>query len=80
MTTSDALTLIAATAGALVLVINAIAAGWGRKDARDAAASADRKLDQIHDLTNSNLTALKAELKTALERIERLEGEQRAES
>ncbi len=35
--------------------------------------TADRKLDVIHDLTNSNMSALKAQLATALARIDSLE-------
>jgi hypothetical protein len=67
------ITVIAATAAALVTVINAVAAGWGRTEAREAATSASAKLDQIHELTNSNMTALKAQLAAALDRINALE-------
>jgi hypothetical protein len=35
----------------------------------------DKKLEVIHDLTNSNFTAIKEQLKTALARIQKLEEE-----
>lgn len=80
MTVPELLTLIAAGAAALVTIVNAIANGWGRKDARAAADAAsvkldtaDKKLDQIHVLTNSNLAAVQDKLKEALGRIDRLE-------
>jgi len=79
--------LIGAIAGGFVLVINALGQWWGHQDAREAKAQrieiahtaqataevADRKLDVIHDLTNSNMTALKAQLAAALARIDKLE-------
>ncbi len=73
MTATAWVTVIAATAAALVSVVNALAAGWGRQEARRVAATASTKLDEIHELTNSNMTALKGQLATALARIEALE-------
>ncbi len=74
------------TAG-IVSIVNAIGNFWGRSEARQTAShikdtvvattakleTADHKLDVIHDLTNSSMTALKAQLATALARIDTLE-------
>lgn len=65
--------IISAVAAALVSIVNAVSAGWGRQEARYSAAQATVKLDQIHELTNSNMTALKAQLQAALDRINALE-------
>ncbi len=80
MTASDYVLIIGAVAGGIVLCINAYGTHYGRKEAKEAASEAKAarheasdKLDVIHDLTNSSMTALKAELATALSRIARLE-------
>lgn len=70
----DWVLIIGAIAGGVVLVINAWGTYFGRKEAREAALTASGKLDVIHRLTNSSMTALKTELETALARIEKLEG------
>ena len=89
ITTGEWLTIIAAGGAALVAVINAIAAGWGRaalirsvKDSTkaavdsavaDGAVATNQKLDHITVLTNSNLTEVTARLERALTRIDALE-------
>jgi len=80
MSASDWVLIIGAVFGGAVLVINAFGTFWGRHEAKVVAADAkaDRavaqgKLDVIHDLTNSNLSALKGQLTTATARIEKLE-------
>ncbi len=88
ITPGESILLVAAIAQAVVTIIKAIADGWGRaavkadverarvdladKSARIADVT-NGKLDQIHELTNSNLTALKAQLAAALARIDHLE-------
>jgi hypothetical protein len=66
-------TIIAASAAAVVSILNAWNGSTGRQEARDAATSASGKLDTIHELTNSNMAALKLQLATALGRIDALE-------
>jgi hypothetical protein len=77
MTTIEVVTVIAAVAAAIVTIVNAVAAGWGRsaasKERQEIGARTDHKLDEIHTLTNSNLTNVKEQLATALDRIEKLE-------
>lgn len=80
MSASDWVMLIGAMAGGIVLVINAFGTYWGRKEVQqvrqeqtDLAATADKKLDVIHDLTNSAMSKLKEQLATALTRIDTLE-------
>jgi ribosomal protein L7/L12 len=80
MTTPDIVIVVTVTATAFVTVINAVAAGWGRQAAKDRGERAEQKLDVIHDLTNSNMTALKQQLAAtglqlaaALDRIDKLE-------
>ncbi len=73
MSAVEIITVIAAVSAAVVSIVNAIAAGWGRQAAQARGERAEQKLDVIHDLTNSNMTALKGQLATALDRIEKLE-------
>ncbi len=73
VTVGELLAIIAGSAGGLVSVVNAVAAGWGRDAAKRRSQQVNSKLDVIHDLTNSNLATVKAQLSTALARIERLE-------
>lgn len=65
--------IVSAVGAALVSIVNAVGSWWGRQDARVAAVAAIGKLDQIHELTNSNMTAIKVQLQIALARIEMLE-------
>lgn len=62
---TDVLTIIGAVGAAIVLIINALGTHWGRKEAQVAAADQNRKLDVIHDLTNSTMSTLKAALAAA---------------
>lgn len=87
MTPDGWVIIIGAFFGGIVLCINAWGTHFGRKEARAVAAKASEerkiasgKLDIIHDLTNSKMTALKDELaetklqwQIALDRIGRLE-------
>jgi hypothetical protein len=74
MTTAAAWILIISAVGTLLVsTINAIAAGWGRREAKAAADSASAKLDVIHTSTNGTMTAMQAQLTVALSRIESLE-------
>lgn len=73
MSTGEIITVIAAVGAALVSLTNAVAAGWGRRRAEVRHQTVDRKLDEIHTLTNSNLTLVQNKLKDALVRIDRLE-------
>lgn len=87
MTAQDWVLIIGAIFGGIVLCINTWAQHFGRKEARAIAEQAAEerkiasgKLDIIHDLTNSKMTALKDELaetklqwQIALDRIGRLE-------
>jgi hypothetical protein len=78
MTASDVVTIISACSVALVAIIGA----WRVNDkvqtltdsADRTAHTADKKLDAIHQLTNSNLTTVKTDLAMANERIIKLEG------
>jgi len=80
MTATDWVLIIGAVFSGVVLSINAWGTHFGRKEAQAAAATAsverataDRKLDQIHVLTNSNLESVQRNLTDALARIEQLE-------
>lgn len=80
MNTPDITTVIGAIVIGLVTIINAVGSYWGRQTARKEhvetigrALQADRKLDEIHELTNSNLSMVKSQLKEAKERIDKLE-------
>lgn len=80
-------TVIAATAGAIVTVVNAIAAATDRREGRKAREAlavttsatdqkAERiiqKTDEIHSVTNGNLSKVQAELAVAHEKILGLE-------
>jgi hypothetical protein len=71
---------------ALVMLVTAIGAVWAAikssktnskvetlgAEAHETAAVANTKMDTIHDLTNSNLTAVKTDLELANQRIEKL--------
>jgi len=84
MSASDWAMMIGAVALGIVSIVNALGQYWGRKDARFVKAQNDKlqttvdvsdgKLDQIHDLTNSNMSALKDQLEAAMNRIDKLEG------
>lgn len=78
MTSSEIVTIISALAVALVSVITAWRSGAKvevmQQKAEHSAEVAGEKLDAIHELTNSNLTAVKAALAKADERIVKLEG------
>jgi len=74
-------TEIIAIIGAVGVVLTQIVTAW-RTDARvqvmkdnveRSAGVADKKLDKIHDLTNSNLTTVKTDLTLANDRIAKLE-------
>jgi len=84
MTTGEVLIVIAAGTSSVVSIIGAIAQGWGRAAGREKAAAnhqelmvkaadASEKLDEIHVLTNSNLSELKVQLAEAKARIDSLE-------
>ncbi len=80
MTSGEIIVVIAAVGTMLVSVVNAVSAGWGRQTTRDAhrdlikrSQQSDRKLDEIHTLTNGNLSKVNKQLADALERIARLE-------
>lgn len=80
-------TVIAATAGAIVTVVNAIAAARDRREGRKArealaitTSATDEKADaiiqqtgEIHKVTNGNLSKVQAELAVAHEKILGLE-------
>jgi hypothetical protein len=81
MTATDWVLIITAVFVGIVSVVNAWGTHFGRKEAkaavqeaRDSRHEASGKLDVIHDLTNSSMTALKGELAAALMRIDKLEG------
>lgn len=77
MTAPELVTVIGAVAAAAVSIINGINSSRGRSEAREktavVAAQTNGKLDQIHELTNSTMTALKEELAVAHARISVLE-------
>ncbi len=80
MTTPEIILIITTTGTALIGVISEIRSGWGRKLVQDHAEVASVKLDEIHEMTNGNLSRVTAELAQqraistqALERIDRLE-------
>lgn len=68
--TSDVTGIITAIVSGTLLIIGAVAAAIvqvrnGQQRAAAAQVSNDHKLDEIHQLTNSNLTAVKTELAAA---------------
>lgn len=76
MDISTSIILISSTAAAVVSIVNAVAAGWGRKATQDAradlverAVNTDTKLNQIHETTNGTLTKATDRLETANDRI-----------
>jgi len=83
MSASDWAMVIGAGALGVVSIVNAFGQYWGRKEVKtvqaqneklqEAATVAGSKLDVIHDLTNSNMTAVKNQLSAALNRIDKLE-------
>jgi hypothetical protein len=84
VTAGEWLILVTAGTSGMVSIVNAIATGWGRAAGRQAAQAnhedlvaraedASDKLDEIHVLTNSNLSDLKVQLAEAKERIDSLE-------
>jgi cell division septum initiation protein DivIVA len=83
MSASDWAMMIGAAALGIVSIVNAFGQYWGRKDVKtvkaqneklqEAANIAGGKLDVIHDLTNSNMAAVKNQLAAALNRIDKLE-------
>lgn len=84
MSAGDWVSMIAAGAAAFVLIINALGTHWGRKDIKALMATVDtvavstgeqtKKLEVIHDLTNSSMDDLKKKLAAALIEISKLEG------
>ncbi len=80
MTSDGWISIIGAICVGVGYIVKELAAGWGTRRVKDQLHEASGKLDVIHDLTNSSMTALKLELsdlkqnhKLALERIERME-------
>jgi hypothetical protein len=77
MTSTEIIAIVSAVALACVQIITA----WRTQAKVEAAqavtakhdAKADDKLDAIHELTNSNLTAVKTDLTQANDRIAKLE-------
>ncbi len=70
---TDNTTIIIAGFVALPPTIAAVAAFWQGKKSSEKATVIIEKTEQIHDLTNSNLTAIKKQLAAADERIALLE-------
>jgi len=66
--------MVTALFTALPPTLMALAAFWGTVKNGKATAIVEAKTDVIHQLTNSNLTSVKADLAIALKRIEVLEG------
>jgi hypothetical protein len=66
--------MVTALFTALPPTLMALAAFWQAIRNGRATAVVDAKTDVIHQLTNSNLTSVKADLAIALKRIETLEG------
>jgi len=80
MSPSEIIVIISSSTAGIVSIVNAIASGWGRGEIKDKLETTNGKLDDIHVLTNSNLTNVKSQLSvalgqlsTALARIEKLE-------
>lgn len=84
MTPPELLITISAITAAVVSIINAIAAGWGRKIIEQKASEVkselvtrsiqvDNKLSEIHKLADGNLSLLQTQLVEAFERITKLE-------
>jgi len=61
--------IITTVASGIVNIVNAFAAGWGRKDFKEAVTINNKKLDEIHLSTNGNLSKVQAQLDNALEMI-----------
>lgn len=68
---SEATAIIWAIAGAVIAIIGAVVTGV--INIRSNQKSADKKLEEIHVLTNSNLSKINAALTTAMEKIVGLE-------
>lgn len=88
MSVGEIVTVIAASATALVTVVNAVGTYWGRKvrtakaeaghqDLVTRADQAATKLTEIKTLANGTLAALRQQLADAVARIAVLEQEQR---
>ncbi len=61
--------IITTTASAIVTIVNAIAAGWGRKEFKEAVEVNKQKLEEIHISTNGNLSKVQEQLDSALKMI-----------
>lgn len=66
-TISEATTIVSVVIAGIVSVIGAVVKGVIL--IRDNQKTADKKLDQIHELTNSNLTKVKQELEASKQEL-----------
>ena len=80
MTMPEMVMMIGLATTSIVSIINAVAGGWGRAAVHEARKELERrddvqsvKLDAIHDQTDGHLSAITEQLKTANDRIDKLE-------